>query len=59
MAKSDTPPRLKHSVHLRMDLEVYEAIRAYASRRDLSVSWVINDVLSRAARAMNTAKAGA
>ena len=57
MPKSDTPPRLKHSVHLRLDLEVYETIRAYASRRDLSVSWVINDVLSRAARAMNTAKA--
>ena len=49
--------RPKHSVHVRMDLEVYKTVRDYAKQRNLSVSWVINDVLSRAARAMNTAKA--
>jgi predicted DNA binding CopG/RHH family protein len=53
--KSELQTRPKHSVHTRMDLDVFETIRDYASARGLSVSSVINDVLARAAKAMRKA----
>jgi len=42
----------KHSVHVRMDYETFTIIQQYAEEHNRSMSWVINNVLDRAAKAM-------
>lgn len=45
----------KRTVNLRVDAEAYEIIRQYADRNQRTISWVINDVLSKVATKMKHA----
>lgn len=56
MPKSEHKTKPKHSVHVRLDLDTFETLRDYAAKRKLSVSWVINDTLSRAARIIRSSE---
>ena len=42
--------KVKHSVHLRVDLGTFEILKAHALKQERSLSSVINEVLAAAAR---------
>lgn len=44
------PTRPKHSVHLRLDLETYEALRQYAMARGMTFSYFTKKLLTQAAQ---------
>lgn len=43
------PLKPRHSVNLRLDLDTYTRLKAYAESRDRSITWLINQLLARAA----------
>jgi hypothetical protein len=45
-------PIPKRTVNLRIDVDAYETIRQYAKANERTISWVINDVLTKVAAKM-------
>ena len=46
--------KLKHSVHMRLDYQTFETLKTYALEREQSLSAVINGILGKAARVIET-----
>ena len=56
MAKLNPDTRPKHTVNMRLDFDTYDVLRNYAISRDRSLSFVINRVLSLAAKQIEAGK---
>lgn len=46
--------KLKHSVHLRVDYKTFETLKDYALQQEKSLSAVINGILGKAARVIES-----